>query len=177
MKFRVNKGTPLFDKLILLQEKMWDCNNAAYDLVKKMGYKRMRGRGMVLAGGISTIEILGGKPEGWRDNTYGVSNEYFPKKNKQNKEILAKIKALPVVEYRELNDLVNFDMHDTKSNRISFHPEIIWGDDAILIGISSQYENYKPVKGMVEILESEYNLIKFKMDKKRKNEKKRKKVA
>lgn len=156
MKYKVLKGTDLFKKLDALRQRMTDCNNAAFDLVKEIGYKKMRGKNMVLAGGISTIEIPGGQPNGWRKNHWGLKDEYYPKKNKANKELLARIEALPVVEYEELNEILKFDSHDSDSNKMSFHPGVYFEKKEILIDISRHYRRYKPVKGMIEILESEF---------------------
>lgn len=156
MKFKVLKGTPLFDKLNSLGEEMTEYNKAAFDLVKKLGYTRMRGKSNVLAGGISSIEIKGGKPVGWRNAYSGVRDEYFPAKLKANKMLLAEIDALPVVEYDDLNKILNFDWRTSSSRNISFHPGIHWGKKEILIDVSRHYTSYKPVKGMIEILESEY---------------------
>jgi len=156
MKFKVLKGSDLYKKLDAVRKRIAECNNAALDLVNKLGYKKLRGKTSVLAGGISSIEILGGKPEGWRDNYWGVRNEYFPKKNKANKELLASIDALPIVEYDELNNILNFNWHASETRHISFHPGIYWRKKEILISVSENYNNYKPVKGMIEILESEF---------------------
>lgn len=156
MKFKILKGTPLFDKLIDVKTKIRDCNAAAFALVKEMGYERMRGKEMVLAGGISSIEIKGGKPDGWRVAfAEKTKDEYFPSKLKQNKEILSKISALPVVGYEELNDILDYDFHKHEGKRLSFHPAVIWKEDFILVSVA-EYMYYQPAKDMVEILESEY---------------------
>lgn len=168
MKFKVVKGSELFDKLTSLKKEMIRCNNAAFNLVKKLGYSRMRGRAGVLAGGISSIEIKSGQPEGWR-KAYSnrVSNEYFPAKIKANKDLLDKINALPILEYDALNDLVDFDWRDCDSRFISFNPGVYWQQKVILIDISSEYSKYKPVEGMIEILDSEFQKIKNEADKKK----------
>ena len=52
MKFKVLKGTELFNKLSDLEKEMKRCNSLAFDLIKELGYTEMRGKFNTLAGGI-----------------------------------------------------------------------------------------------------------------------------
>jgi hypothetical protein len=165
MKFRVNKGTRLYDSLVEISEEANRCQNEAAKLVKKLGYRRHRQKSMVLAGGISSIEIPGTPPPGWRKAYAGkVEGEYFPSRRKQNKELLDKIATLPVIEYSRLNGLIKFDPYNSKNNRVCFHPAIAQNKNFFLISIPS-YMRYKPVKHMTEILESEYEKLLKKINK------------
>lgn len=158
MKFKILKATKLFKLLIELQNEMKRCNKLAYDITESLGYKSMRGKFGTLAGGISSIVIEDKKPNNWRKCNTG-SKEYFPMKRKANEDLLNKISALPVVEYDDLNKLVKFDPFDREGRHINFHPGISWHKNYVLISISDYYTRYKPVKDMIEILESEYNKL------------------
>jgi hypothetical protein len=169
MKYKVEKGTKLFEKLDALGDRMMEVNKAAFTLVKEMGFKEFHtaGTGFVFAGGISAVRSKT-KPEGYV-YAFGPSEReaFFPKKNKANKELLAKIEALPIIKADELNTLVNFDpfadtpaVTRTGGRNISFHPGISWGKEYILIEVSHHYEeSYKPAKDMIEITTSEYQKL------------------
>ncbi len=163
MKYKVSKGTELFKKLDDFEKEMKRCNKAAFDLVEQLGYKTMRGKYATLAGGISSIVIEGTAPPLWKKCANG-SKEYFPMKRNANKELLEKIRALPIVEYDDLNKLLKYDPWKRKNaddRRISFHPGFICRKGYFLISVAS-YVKYKPLPGMVEILESEYEKLQTK---------------
>lgn len=164
MKYKVLPSCDLYTALTAIQLKMVECNNAANTFVKGLGYERFRlssyrNGHQVIAGGVSSIEILTGKPEGWRKAV--GHKEYMPSKLKKNKDLLDKIAALPFVTNSEITDLLKYDWRNTTKsagNRISFCPGVIWKKKLILIDVAD-YVKYKPVAGMVEILESEYQKL------------------
>lgn len=166
MKFKIMKGTPLFDKLREVGDKMKAANKEAYALCTELGFKQMRPESMVLAGGISSLYAKT-KPEGYAFafNPSKSPNDFFPKRNKANKEIIERIKALPKVEHEELNNPIKYD--GWKSNKynergsgkhVSLHPGISWHKNFILISVA-EYIDYKPVKDMIEITVTEYKKL------------------
>lgn len=169
MKYKIEKGTPLFTKLDNLGEQIRKVNKQACDLVKEMGFSNFHPKGnFILAGGISAVHA-DKKPKDYAF-AYGSSepNAFFPRKIKTNKELLAKINALPTIDASALNDLVNFDpftdssdITPTGGRRISFHPGIAWKKKYILIDIANYYEDsYKPAKHMIEITTAEFKKLK-----------------
>lgn len=154
MKFKVLKGTPLFDKLTNLKKEIDAANNAARDLVKELGYENYCKSLFDVAGGISAIIIPEGKPAGWRFsfNDRQPAHAYFPSSIKANKELLERIKKLPIVSTQKLNSLINYGSPFST-------PGISWRKNYILISTRNEY---KPVKDMVEILESEYKKLESK---------------
>jgi len=168
MKFKVEKGTPLFDKLKDLGERMKAANKEAFSLCTEMGFKQMRPAPHALAGGISSFYSKT-KPTNFVCTVNAKSpNDFFPKRRvNANKELLARIDKLPVIDYNELNKLINYDgwnsdkFNERGGRYVSMHPGISWHKDHVLLDVA-EYVKYKPVKGMVEITVSEYNKIKDK---------------
>lgn len=170
MKFRVNKGTKLFDQLVAVGEQIRDANNAAVKFGKSLGFSAIRIGGHVLAGGISSFQSET-VPDGFiQKNGDGV----FPRKNlKKNKEVLAQIEALPKVEHSVLNKVLKFDPFNSNekaqngngSFKIQWYPHVAWKSEYVLVEVA-EYMNYKPLKDMIEITASEYEKLSKKKNKK-----------
>ncbi len=166
MKFKVKKGTALFDKLSAIQVKMNKAHKEAAKICKELGFKQFREKRFVFSGGICSFHA-DKKPEGYA-YAFGPNhpNDVFPKKNKANKAILERIEKLPVVEQEEVNSLINYDGWDSNENErggryVSLCPGFVFGKNNILIDVSENI-NYKPVKDMVEITVTEYKKLKEK---------------
>jgi len=161
MKFKVLKGTELFQKFIDARAEMQRCEHAALDVMHEVGAKYVRGDFWAVAGGISAFGFEGDKkPEGWAIAYKDSDKDFFPARNrKANKELLDKIKALPMYKIEDFNEIMDYDYGDHDTNRISFHPVVNWEKEYVLISIASQYSRYKPVEGMIEITTSEYNSL------------------
>lgn len=162
MKYKVLKGTDLFEKFMEWDRKRTKCNDVALDLVHKIaepfgGSEKGEhlGEGHAFdAGGISGI-ALKEKPANWKAvYTKHYNNIYFPMQRKVNADLLKQINDLPKMPTKERNDIIGFQPHfgDHKYYRsygISFKEE------CILIDMDNEVP-FTPVEGMVEILESEY---------------------
>lgn len=171
MYYRVNKKSQLYTKLKELQLKMQAANNAAYKLVKELGFEKWRGKSnMVIAGGIVSL-YSEKKPEGYAF-TYGAKapNDFFPKKLKSNKEILDKIKSLPTVSSYEFTDLLKYDWRQHQcptgerlgQSKVLFTPGLSFPENGeILISFPDYIKKYKPVDGMIEITTTEHNNLKL----------------
>lgn len=168
MKYKVLKGTKLFNDLVAVQKKIYKVDQEALKLADSLGFKKIRGRSFAVAGGVSSFHSeTQPKDYGYTYGSKKSTTDFFPKKIKANKEILDKIKALPVVEYSEINDLLKYDEraltvpanNGRGGQRIFFVPAIHWKRNMILIGLHEGQERYKPVKSMIEIKVSDYNKL------------------
>ena len=150
MYYKVLKGTKLYDQLTELMKECRRCNNASLKLAKEVGAVSVRGARMRLAGGISSFLIETGKPDGWKASGTNIPNEYYPSKLKANKELRERIDNLPVVTYKQLNDMVGYD-------DIFGHPGFVTKKNVILLDFTEKMmQNLKPVKDMVEITRTEF---------------------
>jgi hypothetical protein len=164
MKFKVVKGTETFDKLVAFRAHVNDVNKQAKDMVTQLGGARYCRKSNKLAGGLSAIEFET-KPEGYKMAGEKWQHLYYPKAS--NKKDCALIEGLPTIDYDELNSIVNFKAPQT----ISAERGILWvstvdltfGDEEMLIGVRSGCE-YEPPADVVEILESEYDKLKKKLN-------------
>lgn len=170
MHFKVLKGTTLFDELQSVRTEINRVNNEARTLAKSLGFEELFMRSGVLGGGITGLVPVNGetKPEGWRwafkDRT---SNAIIPNtKNIKSRELTARIKALPVVHYSALNNVLKYDDEISKrpndrgnGTRFNLCPMVYWGDKVHIIEVPVYSGKYQPVDGMIEILASEYSAI------------------
>jgi len=152
MYFKVEKGTETYNKLRSVCDKITDCNNKALDLTKELGFNRCCKDRNGVGGGISALESLSGKPEGYKVVGEKYQDLYYPKV--KNKEVVSKIESLPVVSYDEFNGTIGFSEQFTD---MTFHHAFGLKDidESFLITISDECD-YKPKSDMIEILASEY---------------------
>jgi hypothetical protein len=160
MKYKILKGSLLFDKFIELRERMNKVQKEATELVESLGHSRYCPALYKLAGGVSAIEFPNSeKVAGWMKLTNQNKRLHMPSKIKANEELLNKFKALPTLEFNELNDMINYDSKEAHNLVWSSHPGVIWKSDYVLIDVNENMK-YTPVEGMIEILQSEYNDLK-----------------
>lgn len=167
MKYIISKGTETFNKLTALHQRMQDCEEAAYQLQKELGgTSRMVYR--TVAGGMHGV-ALPGKPEGWR---YATNDNYdgffYPKKIKANKELIERIKNLPVVEHKDVNEVVGFEFQSSGLKWFN-RPAVAWGKEYCLIEVDDECY-FTPNKDMVEILGSEYKMLMDRLEEERKKD-------
>jgi hypothetical protein len=166
MKFKVLKGTKLFDELNKVQEELAAAHRASKVIVKELGFKEWHKQSFCLGGGISAFRSKT-KPDGYAFAYADRDREaIFPKKTKANKEILERIKNLPIIDYDRLNKLIKFDWRKSmKGNgkgglHTSFAPGIAWRKEAVVLDIDEAYDDtYKPIKDMIEITTSEFKKL------------------
>jgi hypothetical protein len=169
MKFKVTKESDLYKKLMALHDRLISVRDEANKCAKDLGFTEYYHKSMVLGGGFYGLVPVDGKTK-----TDGYSwafsdregNAVMPSKLTKNKEILERIKNLPVVHYEELNELVDYkeELSHRPSGKghgtaMNFCPATSWGKGYVLIDIPVYNGKYKPVDGMIEILESEYNTL------------------
>ncbi|UOR06272.1 hypothetical protein MUN82_04050 [Hymenobacter aerilatus] len=154
MKFKIVKGTALFEKLSELQAKCTECNKAARALADQQGANGFASGRNMIAGGIAAL-CFDDKPEGYR--LLQQPNYYYPKVTKANRPLHDAIAALPTVGNDDLNGLLNYKFQtvcDGDKMYWASRPGVIWGEEQILVDTGKA--KYEPVADMIEILESEY---------------------
>lgn len=162
MKYKILKGTALFEKFIELQKKMEAAHWEARKLVSELGYSEWHEGLGVLSGGISGVCIPGEKPAGWA-NAFNPHEKgvYMPKKINANKLLLQRMSALPRVENIDLNSIIDYDRRRdcVQNRRISFRPGFNIKEEYALVEFSDLASKYKPLPDMTEITVSEYNTL------------------
>jgi hypothetical protein len=157
MKYKILKGTELFNQLTDLNKRMKKVKKTATDLAASFGGGKVATTGNHLAGGIDAIEFKE-KPDGWRSVGNSWQGLYYPKA--VNKAILKQIADLPVVKIDELNDIVGFRGRQTKCSGggIAWIKSVgmQWHKDFILMETAEGTE-YTPLPDVIEILGSEYD--------------------
>lgn len=162
MNYKVNKGTELFDKLKAIEQRVKECNQAAKQWVENNfdeGTKYAQS-GYLLAGGLAGVK-LDEKPKGYKSVGPSWRNLYAP--YARNKKVSQEWAELPTMKKKEIKDVLNYSGYtgvrgDTMV--LNEMPGLFFYDDVILIEASEYATSYKPVEGMVEILRSEFELIK-----------------
>ena len=171
MKYKVLKGTKLFDSLLALKEKCDECNSAALNLAKKNGAEKAATTGGYVAGSIDAF-LFNSPPEKelWmQPDRYRNPNLFYPrsgksKKVKPNDSLHEKIKSLPVVTYENFNNVIGFRSQFVTFGDGFFHFEkygLSVYSEIALIEIDSRCE-YTPLPEMIDITDSEFNQIKLK---------------
>jgi len=156
MKFKVLKGTETYNKLQAFQEKSKELRKIALDFANSLGFEEYIENQKHRAGGISAF-VSREKKEGYKQVfTRHRSNLIFPKTTKANKELIAKIEALPVITDDEYNSIIGFksDFYGLQFIR-AFGYRRVNIKDCYLIDLSG-VTKYTPKPDMIEILESEY---------------------
>lgn len=173
MKFKILNGTALFVALLELKTKIDSANDERDKLVKELGFEDVGTSGRYLAGGIQAIHIPHHKdvPADWKRLGDKYSDFYMPKASgKDNKALWKKIEALPVVQNEELNKLLKYSSGAfSRGSGIGWarRPAIAFGKTVIVVD-TGELKIKKPADGMIEILDSEYDKLKSKIDKTKK---------
>jgi hypothetical protein len=160
MKFKVLKGTETYDKLEAFQKKAAELNKIALDFALSLGFEQFVPSQRHIAGGISAF-FSKEKRDGYKQVfTRHRSDLIFPKTTKDNKELIAKIAALPVIEYDEYNSIIGYEagffgLTFVRAFGLKKNEE----EGCYVIDLSGVTE-YTPNKDMIEILESEYLQLK-----------------
>lgn len=147
-------------------KKINEANNVAIELAKSFGSNKVAKTGRNLGGGIDAIEFEE-KPENWKSVGEKWQNLFFPKSCKENKAILEKINALPIVKKSELNEIVGFKAPQTVSsaNGIGWVETVglVVGKEDILLSITEGVK-FEPNQDMKEILNSEFEQLQTKIE-------------
>lgn len=158
MYFRIKQDSETFEAVKNLRIKMKAATKAACDMATELGGSEKGehiGEGFnIIAGGLTGIKMET-KPRGWSKASKHYRDVYFPQKNLvANKEILAKIEALPKVYTDDINALVGFE-DQTVGRNVILMPNFYWRDDFIVFTMNSGCI-YTPMKDIEEITGSEF---------------------
>lgn len=159
MKFKIEKGTETYTKLEALWARMQMAHKAALKLVNELRADQWVPRSG-LAGGITAIQFAKA-PEGWKRMSAKHADLFEPRA--KNTLWRDRIKALDVVPYAALNEIVGFKEVDhidenTGTWKRMRCPGLYKYADGFLLDTS--IAEYTPPNGdIVEILESEYNRL------------------
>jgi len=154
MKYKVLKGTSLFESISNVLKSRNEAIDASINLAKELGAKTFRPSRWGIGGGIESLCFDEGQDlKIWKKMNYGP-NEFMPRcNNKTAKEIQAKIDALPQVSYADLNGLFG-----TRSPFWS--PSVIETEDYFLLEVPDKYQSSLTNTDLIEILNSEYFALK-----------------
>jgi hypothetical protein len=166
MYFKVKQGTKLFDDLKKLEEKMESCFDSSVELLEDIFGDESENMNFVpdftkLAGGIIAVQ-LEKRRKGWEKHLAPWAegqNLYKPNERmKEMKEAVERMKNLPTVSESEINSIINFEKIKDEG-RVLTCPGFMFFDDLVVFDFPDYIteEYYKPVDGMVEITEEEYN--------------------
>ena len=156
MYFKILKGTKLFDKLMKVDEKRKLAIKAANKILTEIGTQRYVRPADSVGGGIRAFELTV-CPDGWKPVMRGrFENCFFPKATAKNKDLLARIEALPIIKSANYAEALKYtpqgvDLKFSICPGIEFKPKVILIDALV--------EDYKPLKDMIEITEGEYRKL------------------
>lgn len=161
MYFKILPDTKLFDDLTEINKGMIAAKAAIIDTLKQMGFtgKYASSSGSYNLVSCDAIEIEGGKPEGWKVMGSKWQQLYWPLAS--NKKALQQLSALPSIKNEVINDRLKFSFSLGDNLEMYHRPGVQWHKKFILVETVSA--KYKPVAGMIEILESEFNKLKSKI--------------
>lgn len=163
MKFKIEKGTGTFNKLIALRNEIKLVRDQAFAVVQEFGANEFCKAQWSLAGGIAAIKF-DNPPEGWKIlDKY--QNLYYPKA--KNKVALLKFATLTTIPYSALNDIVGFLGNQT----VPYGQGICWvntvgmkfGENYMLMEVR-EGAKYKAIPDVIEILESEFEILSKSID-------------
>lgn len=166
MYYRIEPDSELFSKVEEALNFGIDARNKALILAHEHGAKGIHELRSPegLYGGISCFVFEEKPGDLWKKVETPYGTRWYPKKNrKENKPLLDKIKALPVLSCFDFNKLLNYrmDVHNS-GNKILWSPSInakLTGDKKYIhIGFTKQVieGGYIPPEGMTEVTYSEF---------------------
>lgn len=166
-RYKVIKGSDTFNAVQDLYLKMKSVDAAAKKLLKTIPNTddHYYGKAGVAGGGIAAVCFKGNAPHGWR-KVMNAPMGYFPlAKIKENKELIKALVSLPTISYDEINSALGFKWQVTGELVVCKCPGIVWGKSYHLITVHTGAK-YTPKPDMIEILESEFEQLEKKSNKK-----------
>lgn len=170
MKFLIKNNCDVYTHLRELYIKIENARKAAGKVCKKVGASDFATGTRRLAGGIDGFSF-DKKPEGYRTVGESWQNLYYPTVAllKKDRNLATMLNNLPVLDHDELNNIVKFKAPQTVTNdggglgiAMVYTVGIFWGKDYILMQ-THPGTKYKPIPGIVEIKESEFDKLKAKI--------------
>jgi len=169
MYFKVNKGTPLFDSLMAVYEKIKKSRTMVKELEKEVGADGSSSDNHYLAGRINAFHFKNYKSPGenWMSMQGKFSPWYMPRSSKkfakENKELFDKLAAIPRVDTKLLMEplgLTGLQAYSANGSLVVFsRPRLEWYPEYVILTFPDEI-TYSPVDGMEEILGSVYKELK-----------------
>lgn len=166
MKFKILKGTELYQRFLDFFEKVKIVNKQTRDLVKeltkKSGHEDLEYasfRGFAIYGGISAISFKDNPGKGWKKHKRTDITCYQPdSRTKEGKALQKRFDDLPTINAFELNDVIFLKDKDGGRMWGNFGFKDFLKKGFILIDMpeSVTYDWYKPHQDLIEITEKEY---------------------
>lgn len=157
MYYKIEAGTPTYEKLLELQGRITACNKAARELSEQQGAATYAASSRTVGGGIAAL-CFASKPAGYK--LVQAPNYYYPKSIKANSALHDAIAALPLVTNKELNDLLGYVAGLTSEGErmyFSTRPGVTWGEG--WVAVDAGRSGLKGNADAVEILESEWRAL------------------
>jgi hypothetical protein len=163
MKYKILKGTALFNDLSAVKNEMDRAKALAQEVVDSVGASGFAKAHYRIAGGIAAFYFKDKEnvPKLWKQVGQTWQNFFFPKVAKENRELLKRISDLPTLDDDRITKLINFKFQVVpgQDSLVAVHcPAVEWNDEYILVSVPDKCD-YKPVPDMIEILGSEYKLL------------------
>lgn len=152
-------GCALFDKLWDIKNGMIAARAAIADTLKAKGFSGKFATDSNSLVSCVGVEILYGKPEGWRSVGASWQKLYWPKADNKNKALRDELNALPKISNDVLNKALNFSFCTGPNLEIYRRPGVAWHMGKKYILVDTDNAPYEPVEGMQEILDSEYKKL------------------
>ena len=159
MKFKILPGCELFKKLWDIKNGMIAARAAITDTLKAKGFSGKFATDSNSLVSCVAVEILDGKPDGWRSVGASWQNLYWPKAGNKNKALRDELNALPVISNDVLNEALNFSFCVDSGLNAYNRPAVAWHMGKKYILVDTDDAPYEPVMGMQEILDSEYKKL------------------
>lgn len=163
MKFKVLAGSDIFEQLMAVKKRMDESFEKSKQIADEVGAEEW------LSGPDGDLWGIRfpSKPNGWKQ-VLGVHHNdcYFPKANRQNKDLLDRIAGIPRVSRKDLNACVGFKIQWVGFKQLR-SIGVVWGELFCLVELHEE-ANYQPLPGMEELTVSEYIRLKDQLQQARK---------
>lgn len=160
MKFKILKGSATFEKFEELKKKIDFVTKCAMDLCDKLGAEKYFLEGAYAFGGIRAF-YFDEKPNGWIRIGKPWQKAFFPSAKMKAERTL--IQDLPVIRFRELNAILNFEGNQIASAQGGLTlvncPGVEFYADYVFVDVPDGLK-YTPPDDVIEITYSEYLKLK-----------------
>lgn len=163
MKFKVDPKSELYEKLMEFDKKYQTTYNEIKTYVKNIGGEAFSlNNAFHVIGRVNGIQFTENPDKTlWRSVGPKYMNLYMPKS--KNKAVLTALEELPYLEKDEYNNIFGNPSDVLVENQgglgLFNAPGCKFLGKEIVLKVPSSISDYKPIPGMIEILESEYNRL------------------
>lgn len=158
MYFKIKKGSETEIKFKQILDRADIALKEAIKIVKELGVNQYIPSSYGWGGIEGFVYEKGNVPPYYKKlkKTFDI---YYPKVVKENKEILSKIKSLPIVRYDEISDILSFKDYFV-DNKMYTYPGIRFDKETCAYFVPDELSHlYVKIEDAVEITREEYNKI------------------